>query len=489
MISRTNLPAIRFGTDGWRGIIAKDFTFANVECVAQAIAGQWRASPEGKRARPLLVGHDTRFLSPEFACAVAGVLAGNGVPVWLATEATPTPVLSWTVVSHRLAGAIIITASHNPPQYNGIKFKGAYGGPAVPELTNAIEARLHRETVRSAPPGSAAWQRLVKEVTLDRPYLAQLRRYVKMSLIKKSRLTVVVDPMYGAGCGYLSRILEATRHRVVQIHQQPHPTFGGLRPEPIEENLHGLARAVKASHADVGLATDGDGDRIGVVDAHGRYVDSQHLMALFILHMIRVRGWRGSVVRTLAVTRCLDRIANRYGLPLHETPIGFKHIAAIMLRETVLLGGEESGGMSFYGTVPERDGLLASLLVLEMMGATGLPLHEMVQNLERDFGRFVYRRVDLSVDARRHAALTAWLPRLEARSIHGRRVLARKRLDGTLFTLDDGSWVLMRLSGTEPVMRLYAEAPTERAVKALLQFGTSRLRQAEKTDARKGGKG
>lgn len=470
--------AIRFGTDGWRGVMAENFTFANLRLAVQAYAQALR-EVEGIK-RPVVVGYDTRFSSRAFAHTAAEVLAGNGLNVWLANDVSPTPSVSKAIVREKLAGGLVITASHNPSEYNGLKIKASYGGPAFPEMTAAIEKGLDSHPVQSAPEGSGAWRARVKMVDLRRPYLRDIKRYMKMRWVKRAAGRVVIDPMHGAGVGYMADLLKGMGFQLQELHADRRTDFGGLHPEPIEDNLRSLVQAVKTSRAKVGLATDGDGDRIGVVDETGRVVDSQHLMALLLWHLVKHRGWKGkgSVVKTNAVTLCLDRMAKAYGLPLRLTPIGFKHIAQWIIREPVLIGGEESGGMSFYGYMPERDGILASMLLLELMGVTGEPLSHLVARVEKEFGAFFYQRKDLRLSEPSRAALIKRLAGNPPARFGGVAVREKTELDGVKYFLENGAWVLFRLSGTEPLLRLYVEAPSKKLMSRLIREGLELVQEA-----------
>ncbi|MGE5481966.1 MAG: phosphoglucomutase/phosphomannomutase family protein, partial [Bacteroidota bacterium] len=388
------MPQIKFGTDGWRGVIARDFTFANVRVVAQAVAGYVRDTGEAKRG--VVVGYDTRFLSERFAQTVAEVLAANGIPVYLTDQAAPTPAVSFAVKHLGAAGGVMITASHNPPEYNGVKFKGAYGGSALPEMVARIEAQLemaasNEQSVTSRSCSAAPIRRLD-----PRPaYFAQLRNLVDLDVIRAAGLRLMVDPMHGAGRGYLKALLAEEGIPVTEIRGEFNPSFGGVNPEPIAANLEALVQAVRETGTSLGTATDGDADRVGAVDERGNFVDSHRIFALLLEHLVARRHWTGSVVKTFSTTRMIDKLAAAYGLTLHETPIGFKYVCEHMLAEDVLIGGEESGGIGVKNHLPERDGLLCSLLLAEIVAVTGTSLSELVEDLMRRLGRHEYGRVDL----------------------------------------------------------------------------------------------
>jgi alpha-D-glucose phosphate-specific phosphoglucomutase len=445
---------IKFGTDGWRGIIADDFTFAGVAAVAQAIASYLR---ENNGQRPVVVGYDCRFLAEDFAARAAEVLAGNGLPVRFADRPTPTPVVAFTVKELNAAGAVMITASHNPPPYCGLKFIPAYAGPATEDITAAIEARLEADRApRLLPRAEAERQGLWEECELREGYFAHLRGLVRLQAAK--RLKVIVDALYGATAGYLDDFLAATGLQVQLIHGERDPLFGGGSPDPVPANLGALAQAVRREGADLGLALDGDGDRFGVVDAQGSFWSVNKVLALLLYHLIQSRNWReGEVARTVATTHMLDALANRFGLTLCETPVGFKHVGQRLLKGA-LFGGEESGGVGIAGHIPEKDGVLAACLVAEMVATRG-PLGTCQRQLAQQIRLLESRRWDLDLPPAQKENLTRALARYAPDEIAGLTVTGRAEDDGLKLLLEDGSWVLLRLSGTEPVARLYAESP------------------------------
>ncbi|MCR4419500.1 MAG: phosphoglucomutase/phosphomannomutase family protein [Clostridia bacterium] len=467
---------IRFGTDGWRHVISDGFTFANVRRVAQAIAEDLLA--RGHQGRRVVVGYDTRFLSPRYAQLVAEVLAGNGLEVLLTREAAPTPAVSWAVREKGAAGGVMVTASHNPPEYNGLKFKGPYGGSALPELTSAVERHLAEETpIRFLPLEQALAQGRVRLFDPKPGYFAQLRRLVDLSVFTGLNFTVVADPMHGAGRGYLKELLAPTGLKVVEIRGEHNPGFGGVNPEPIERNLTPLFEAVGGLGAALGLATDGDADRVGAVDEQGHFVDSHRIFALLFRHLVNTRGWDGAVVKTFSTTRMIDLLARRLGKKLHVTPIGFKYICRLMLEDDVLIGGEESGGIGIKYHLPERDGILSGLLLLEIMALSGRKMSELVADLLQEVGPHYYRRVDLEI--REAQTLMRRLAERPPKEIAGRRVRGQDGLDGQKFLLEDESWILFRASGTEPVVRIYAEAASPQAAEHLLAAGARYLAEGE----------
>ena len=461
---------IRFGTDGWRGIIAREFTFDNLSLVAQAIMDH--LTEEGLHRRGVIIGYDRRFLSREFAERVAEIAAGNGVPALLSDAAVPTPAVSWGVHEQGAGGGIMITASHNPPQYNGIKFKEEFGGPARPATTRRIEAIVagNREAVRpvaAVPLDEALATGAVRCGSLREAYCRQLGRYVDLELIRSAGIPAVADPMCGAGSGLLSDLVPG----LVEINCDENPGFHGRSPEPMAENLGELSALVGSGRYRVGLALDGDADRIGAVDETGAFFSPHAIFTLVLHHLLTRRGLRGGVVKTVSTTRLIDLLCARFGLPLFETPIGFKHICELMLERDILMGGEEAGGLGVRGHLPERDGILMALLLLEIMAVTGRGLRQLHDGIAEEFGRSCYRRVDLPLAPAAGEELVARLRDATPAVIASRRVTAVNRRDGFKFIFADGSWLLVRPSGTEPLLRLYSEAEQPEAVESLLAAG------------------
>jgi phosphomannomutase len=467
------LTPIRFGTDGWRGVIADDFTEANAAAVVQAAATVW-AADEGGPARPLVVGYDTRFNSRRIAELGAEILAANGWRVLLADRPVPTPVVSYTVTALGAAGGLVVTASHNPARFNGIKLKGPFGGSATPEFTARVEAALDG----GAPPRARG---TVEPVDLLPRYLERLRSRVMQDRRPPRPLRIVADALHGAGDGLMQALVPAAWGEVRLLHDAPDPLFGGLHPEPIPPHLDGLVAEVRATGADIGVATDGDGDRLGVVSGAGRYVTPHEVLALLVRHLVGVRGWRGEVAKGFAMGTQVDRLCAARGLPLHVTPIGFKHIAGLMRSRDILIGGEESGGMGFRDHLPERDGLLSALLVLEAVVAAGTTLDALLRDLESEAGAAAYRRCDYTLPPERGRVLVAALDGAPPARLGDRPVTRLETLDGRKYWLGEGAWVLIRPSGTEPVLRVYVEAGTpaeveelHRAARELVDRHTSR---------------
>ena len=472
---------VRFGTDGWRAVISDEFTFANVRQVAQAIAdvvndGKKDTTGDDTSLTTLVVGFDTRFLSDRYAREVASVLAANGIRVLLTEADTPTPLVSHAIVANQAAGGVMITASHNAPRYNGIKLKAAYGGSAPPEQCRQVEARLEEnERLGRAPrqidlDEALAQERIVRFNPLP-AYRTHLRTLVDFDLIQQRPPRVVVDPMYGSGRIYLAQLLREAGAQVHEIHNEMNPGFNGIHPEPIAQYLGGLMVEVAAGGYDLGLATDGDADRIGAVSPAGQYVDPHNIFALVMRYLVERRGWRGSVVKTVSTTQLVNRMADRYGLTLHETPVGFNHISRWMLEDNVLIGGEESGGISIQGHIPEGDGVLMGMLLAEIVAREGRSLDDLIAQMHRELGPFTYARRDVRVPPFSKAELVARLTSQPPDTLAGHKVISLLTDDGVKYRMDDESWLLIRPSGTEPVLRVYAEAQTSAMVETLLDAG------------------
>jgi phosphomannomutase len=468
---------IKFGTDGWRGIIADDFTFENVRRVAAAIASY--VLKYEKPASGVIVGFDTRFASQRAAQIVAEVIAEAGVPVKIANDYTPTPAVSFAVKQHGAAGGVMVTSSHNPWNWNGVKFKGSFGGSATPGIMKKIEEEM---AAGAQPKGAKA---AVEEVDLKRDYIAAVCKFADMDLIAKTKFKFAIDAMYGSGRGILAGVFSERGVQHVAIRQEINPLFPGINPEPIQPHTALLQQTVVEQKCDAGLATDGDADRIGAVAEDGTFVDS-HKIFCVLLHWLLVRKkWPGDVVRAFNTTRMLDRIAAKYGRKLYETPIGFKYIADLMMERDILIGGEESGGIGYSRFLPERDGVLNSLLLANVMAEEGKPLGQLVADLQREFGPHYYGRRDLHIpeDVKQNAIQRA---RSEGTQTLGRyRVLKKEQLDGIKFFLDaptngNGAeaWVLFRASGTEPLLRLYTECSSPELVTEVLTSGEAFVRNS-----------
>lgn len=473
--------AIRFGTDGWRAIMCDTFTFNNVRIVVQAIAAYLLDKDD---QRPVFVGHDARFLAERFADEACGVLAASGIRTLRAPTDLPTPVVAFAVTHVGCAGAIMFTASHNPPEYNGIKFIPDYGGPASPEITHAIEQNIRNlqaqasGVVTHTDITAAKAEGLVRMYDPKGDYLKHIEKILPIGSLGHAHLGVVYDPMYGSGRHYLEEMLHNAGARVSTLHNHRDPLFGGRMPDPTAHHLGDLVQHLKHSGAEIGLATDGDADRFGVVDTGGHYLSANQVISLLFVHLVEHFGLEGSVVRTVATTHLLDRLAAKYGRVVHETPVGFKHICDMMRKEPVVIGGEESGGLSIGPHIPEKDGLLANLLVAHMRAVRGKPLHSVLGEIMDEVGTSVSRRVDLKIPDERKGQLVHTLAQTPPERIGNWPVESVSTIDGVKLLLVGDRWVLARPSGTEPLLRLYMEAPTEgdlESIQAALQTVIDRV--------------
>lgn len=461
---------VQFGTDGWRAIIAETFTFENVRACSQAIADHF-AETYGKE-RPVVVGYDTRFLSDEFAQAVARVLAGNGFRVQLADRPAPTPALSWRIIEANACGGVVVTSSHNPFRWNGIKVKPHYGGSASPEIVADIEQRVPAILANEASVKLAAADTDAIESFDPIPgYLAKLASQVDIERLKNAGLKVAIDPMYGAGAGLFAQLLEGGSTQVTEIHSERNPAFPGIRaPEPIESNLGPFLGLMADGDFDVGIATDGDADRVGLVDERGQYVDQLRTFGLLVNYLLGERGLRGPVVKSVTTSNMASLLAKHYGVPYFETPVGFKHIGPVMMREDALIGGEESGGYGFRGHLPERDGILAGLFLLDYVAATGKRPSELLDQVFGITGAHFYERIDFELEPGSNERVKATLDAAAPKEIAGRPIVSEDRTDGWRFFIPEG-WLLFRLSGTEPLLRIYTEVTDEALVRPVLEDG------------------
>lgn len=478
---------IHFGTDGWRAVISDTFTFHNLRLVTQAIADAihsdtWNNGtmlPEAPDPNKVVVGFDTRFLSDRYAVEVARVLAGNGYTVQLAQGDAPTPAISYIVRHLKAIAGVVITASHNAPRYNGVKLKAAYGGSALREQCRRVEVYLNDNEVRGRGPNLMDYEQARQAGLIQRfnplpAYYDHLRTLIDFDAIADNPQRVVVDSMYGAGRGIIKSVLKGTGCEVREIRGEMNPGFGGVHPEPIARYLGSLAGAISTGMGDMGLATDGDGDRIGAMDERGTFVDPHRIMALALRYLVETRGWRGPVVRTVSTTRMIDRLAKKYNLPVYETPVGFNYIADYMLKEDILIGGEESGGMSFRGHIPEGDGILMGLLLIEMVASLRASLRDLVEDLLREVGPAYYQRIDLRLSRPvSKEQMVRFLVEKTPPNIGGEKVESVHSMDGAKYILADDSWLLIRPSGTEPLLRIYAEGRSPDMVQSLLEFGES----------------
>jgi phosphomannomutase len=473
---------IHFGTDGWRAVISDTFTFDNLRIVAQAIADavsseHWDKSGNGGQApdpRKIIVGFDTRFLSDRYAGEVARVLAGNGFTVLLAQSDAPTPTISYAVKHHHAIAGVMITASHNAPRYNGVKLKGAFGGSALSEQCRRVEVYITDNEQLARGPNMMDFRKarqanLIQKFNPLPAYFDHLRTLIRTDVIADNPQRFVVDAMYGSGRGVIKSFLQGTGCEIAEIRGEMNPGFGSVHPEPIAKYLGALASAVSSGMGNFGVVTDGDADRIGAMDERGAFVDPHKIMALSLKYLVEKRGWSGAVVRTVSTTRMIDRLAKRYGLKLHETPVGFNHIADYMMSEDVLIGGEESGGISFKGHIPEGDGPIMGLLIVEMVAESGKTLNRMVEDLLADVGPAFYERTDLRLSRPvAKAEMTEFLTKQAPAAIGSEKVSEVSQRDGIKYIMSDDSWLLIRPSGTEPVLRVYAEGRSQEMVKAML---------------------
>ena len=457
---------IKFGTDGWRGIIADDFTFANVARCAQGLADYLRI--DGSAGDGLVVGFDTRFASREFAETVASVITGNGIPVRLCREPAPTPVVSHQVVHSGAAGGVVITSSHNPAAWSGFKFKSAQGGSASQAMTDTLELCIDSaRPPRTMPPTDAREACLLEDIDPAPAYREAIAGLVNLDAIRAAGLNVLVDAMHGAGAGFIPGMLKGGTTTVTELRSEVNPSFPGMaQPEPIAHNLSELCRRVPAEGASVGLALDGDADRIGLVDENGRFVSTLEVFSLLALYLLE-RGDRGALVKGVTASVMLNKLAQRYSVDIAEMPVGFKNIGPRFVADDALLGGEESGGYAFRGHIPERDGILSGLLLLEYMAIAGLTASGMVTHLFDLVGEHQYQRRDVSFDPAQRAAILDRLSGEPLNELSGMPIRSVDEIDGRRWMLDAG-WVAARFSGTEPLLRIYCEADTTANVTRLL---------------------
>jgi len=465
---------ITFGTSGWRAILAEDFTFANVKIAVTAIARHLQQT--GEASKGLLVAGDYRFLSEEFMKATVQVLAGHGIRSYLCPVGTPTPVVSYELLRRGAAGSINFTASHNPATYQGLKFNGSDGGPAPVQVTLALEALA--ETVAregkfpEVPYAQAEEKGLVAPIDPKEAYFKRVWEIVDFDVLKKARLKIVVDLMYGNGQGYLDSLLQEAGVNAKVLHNQRDPFFGGHHPEPGAKELEEASHLVRTLPAHLGMATDGDADRFGILDGDGTYLTPNEVLAILFDHLLKTRDWKGCVVRTLPTTHLIDAIAQAHKVPLKETPVGFKYIAEVMAQEPIVIGGEESGGLTVHGHVPEKDGIVACLLMAEVVARAGKNLSAVLKSLTQEYGGFYTDRLNLSLKDGTREVMTARLKDSPPSEIAGHKVASIVRKDGTKFLLDNGEWLMVRFSGTEPLMRCYLEAKTPEGLEKLRKAGT-----------------
>ncbi len=461
---------IKFGTSGWRAIIADEFTLGNVRRAVSAIA-RYVSAHRGDGAASLIIGRDPRFLGETCVDLAAQVASSYGVGCLKGRDVAPTPAIAFEILRRRAGGGINFTASHNPPEYNGVKFSTADGAPALPEVTREIERLIEEDDDESAPPGApVAAPGAIETVDLDAAYLDDLRGKVDLDAIRKSGLKLAYDPFYGAARGYTDRLLREAGIPATVIHDRRDVLFGGHPPEPAGEHIGDLRKAMEESGATLGLATDGDADRFGILDRGGEFISPNYIIGLLFDYLVETRGWTGGVGKSVATTNLVNALAEHHGVPLYETPVGFKYIGELIKADKIVLGGEESAGLSIYRHVPEKDGILACLLTAEMVAHRGEPLRAQLDALFRKVGGYYPERVNLRLTDEVKARFAERVKQDPA-SFAGRKVKQIVRLDGLKLVLDDGSWALFRLSGTEPVVRVYAEARRAEELPALIEEG------------------
>ncbi|MBI2909262.1 MAG: phosphoglucomutase/phosphomannomutase family protein [Chloroflexi bacterium] len=464
---------IKFGTDGWRAIIAEDFTFDNVRLCAQAVANYLRDSGAAKNG--LVVAYDTRFASEDFGAAVAEVAAGNGIKAYLCDKAAPTPVGSYAILEKKAAGAVVITASHNPARWNGFKYKPEYAGSASPEVIAELEKRIveiqAKGGVRTMPQEEGLKKGLIERFDPRAPYLQHISELVDFEKLRRAGLKVAADSMFGAGAGYFKSILSGDKTKVTEINGERNPTFPGIQPEPITRNLSRLSTLIRRTKADVGLATDGDADRIGAMDEKGNFITQLQVYALLALYLLEVRGERGPIIKTVTTTSMIYKLGELYKVPVHETAVGFKYVGPVMIANNALLGGEESGGFGFRGHIPERDGILAGLYILDLVTSMKKTPSQLIEYLYSKVGPHYYDRIDLDFEASKREEIIKRVSTTSPSQIDGVSVASMDTKDGFRFFLTDGSWLLIRFSGTEPIIRVYCETDSPGRVKRILAAG------------------
>ena len=463
--------SISFGTDGWRAVIADQFTFANVRRVADAIAVAARTlrPPSSIDANSLIVGFDRRFLSHEFASVVAESLRAAGFRVLLSDRPTPSQTISFTARHRSVLGGVMVTASHNPPKYNGIKFKAWYGGSALPEMYNAIAASLGETSAREG--GSIAEENILDD------YVGGIRAQLDIALLKSAKLTILHDPMHGSGAMIPSKVLGVDSDGTIidGIRGEVNPSFGGVNPEPIPENLKASRDVMLSGRYDLAICNDGDADRLGILDERGEFVSPHKIISLLALYLVREKKRAGEIVKTFSTTRLIEKVAQSLGATLHETPIGFKYVADLMLSRDVLVGGEESGGIGFGAFMPERDGILSGLVVAEAVAHYRKPLSEIIKGMEQEFGALHYDRRDVHRPMERCARLIERVRSGELDSTFAPGLTSKEEKDGVKMNFADASWLLFRKSGTEPIIRIYCESPSMEQVSAMLDRAVEEL--------------
>jgi len=463
---------IKFGTDGWRAVISDDFTFENVAIVAQAIADFIKSKRDPiYRKRKVVIGYDTRFLSDKYAERIARILAANGVRSIISDKPCPTPAVSFYIKEHRLTGGVMVTASHNPPEYNGIKYKGYFGGSAGSDIIDVIEKKLYKNPVKKISLKKASEKKMVMVKDIIAPQLVFIKKYADMKKLKKGKLRVIIDSMNGTGGTYLGDILKNTGVKVDYMYTEKNPWFNGRAPEPNEKHLQELVGRVKSGKYDLGVATDGDADRVAIVDNSGNVLTGHKVMALLLMHLFENRKMRGDVIQTVCGTGLISKMCAEYGIKAYETPVGFKYICDLMTKKNILLGGEETGGIGFKNYIPERDGFLSALLIMELIITKKKPLKDIVQGLDKKYGSYVYEREDVLFSGSKRKKITDGLKKNPLKKVLGKDVVLLNDSDGFKFICADGTWLLIRLSGTEPKLRIYSETPSKKESLKYIEFG------------------
>jgi alpha-D-glucose phosphate-specific phosphoglucomutase len=467
------ISSIKFGTDGWRGVIADDFTFENVRFCAQGVADYLKQ--KGLANRSVYIGYDHRFASEDFAAAVAEVMAGNKIKAYLSPKAIPTPFVCFGIINRKFGGGIAITASHNPAKWNGFKFREETGASVSSETAAEIEKYITRtinvDKINTIPLAQAINEKSVEYLDLTSEYITSISKLINLNALRHAGLKIVVDSMYGVGSGYFKTLLSGGATQVNEINSERNPSFPGINPEPIAVNLQKLPSLVVEQKANVGFATDGDADRIGIIDERGAFLTQLQVFALLCLYLLEVRGERGALVKTITSTSMIDRLGELYKVPVFETAVGFKYVAPIMLAQNALIGGEESGGYGFRGHIPERDAIPAGLYFLDFMVKTGKTPSQLLAYLYSKVGEHYYDRIDLHFPEEKRQTIIKRIRDGAPKNIENVRVARLDTQDGFRFILADNSWLLIRFSGTEPVLRIYTETNDTERVKRLLQFG------------------
>jgi len=466
---------IKFGTDGWRGVIADTFTFENVRIVSQAIADYINAnttSPKG-----IVIGYDNRFQGETFSKIVAEVMIANKIPVGLSKINLPTQAVSFAAKHYALDGGIMITASHNPPEYSGVKFKTPEGASADPEITAIFEANVGKSQVRSETFDPALRDHpLLKNFEIEKPYLEWVKNFIDFDTLNKKSYKIVVDSMYGVGKKYVENLLAGTDHDVTTIRFERNPSFNGISPEPVPKNMEATAEAVRALNADVAFVTDGDADRLAAMDNRTEYIITPKIATLIALHFLKNKSWSGSLIKTISCSVIIDRFAKENNLNLEEKPVGFKHIVPYLISGEALVGTEESGGLGIKNHIPERDGVLGSLIFLEALIGLGFNNSgEAMDFLDEHYGTLRYHRTDRLIEPDRKKAFLKKVSSAPPKELLGKKIVNIKDFDGIKFECEDDSWLLLRFSGTEPVVRFYAEAPTMEEAEAMTKIGEEML--------------